>query len=123
MTAYLADSHVLLWLWRSPEQLTKAQEDALASTAQVYISIAAIWELSIKASLGKLIVPPDLADEALRLGFDFLPVEPRHTNAVRMLPHHHGDPFDRMMIAQAMVEDLTMITSDRKIANYDVSII
>jgi PIN domain nuclease of toxin-antitoxin system len=83
-----------------------------------------VWEIAIKRAIGRLVFPIDQFDDvARRMGFDILPILPVHAIATGSLPRHHGDPFDRMLIAQAMVENLTLVTSDRDIGQYDVRIL
>jgi PIN domain nuclease of toxin-antitoxin system len=123
VSAFLADTHVFLWSLMAPEKLTSAWLEVLNSDATVFLSIASIWEISIKAGLGKLEAPARLGSEALVCGYDLLAITPEHAEAVRALPHHHGDPFDRMLIAQAQRERLRILTADRRFASYDVHVI
>jgi PIN domain nuclease of toxin-antitoxin system len=76
--------------------------------------------MAIKTSLGKLDVPEPVGENLLRAGFAILDIKVAHIEAVRELPHHHGDPFDRMLIAQARVEQMTLMTADRHFSAYDV---
>jgi PIN domain nuclease of toxin-antitoxin system len=94
-----------------------------AENAEVLVSVASFWEIAIKAALGKLEAPDDLPERAERLGFELLPVTVEHAWQVRSLPHHHGDPFDRLLIAQASVERVPIVTADLAFADYDVSVI
>ncbi len=119
----LLDTHVLLW-WLSAEQLRPKAVEAIASAdSDVWVSTATIWEMSIKAGLGKLAVPDDVSDQLMHHGFDILPIGLPHALAVRSLPPHHADPFDRMLVAQAQVEDLTLVTRDANIRRYGVSVL
>jgi PIN domain nuclease of toxin-antitoxin system len=79
--------------------------------------------MSIKAGSGKLKTVDNIAEKLLLTSFSILPIEPRHAEAVRTLPHHHRDPFDRMLIAQAMAEKLSLLTVDRHFTLYDVTIV
>lgn len=116
----LLDTHVLLW-WLSAEHLRPKAAAAVSSAdSEVLVSAATVWELSIKASLGKLVMPDDLTDQLARHGFDILPIGLAHALAVRSLPPHHADPFDRMLVAQGQVEDLTLVTRDPSIRRYRV---
>lgn len=121
--AYLADTHIAVWLWDEPERISRQHTDILASDATIFLSIASIWEISIKAALGKLNIPMRLADQAEADGFRLLGISAAHAEAVRHMPLHHGDPFDRMLIVQAQAEGLTILTEDRKFAAYDVALI
>lgn len=96
---------------------TAAIEDA---EVEVVVSVASFWEIAIKSGLGKLEAPDDLPARIADLGFDLLPVTGEHAWAVRELPHHHRDPFDRLLIAQAQIERLPILTADPAFAAYDV---
>lgn len=85
--------------------------------------MASLWEIAIKSALGKLNAPEDLPRRAQELGFEFLPVTEEHVWQVRSLPHHHGDPFDRLLIAQAQLERLPIVTADVAFDAYDVDVI
>ncbi len=124
MARLLADSHVLLWhvlddprLGPKPTALIEAED------AEVMVSIASLWEIAIKSALGKLDAPADLPERVEELGFHLLPVAPGHAWHVRSLPHHHGDPFDRLLIAQAQLERLPIVTADAAFDDYDVAVV
>ena len=125
---YLLDSHVMLWLALEDRRLSGSLTDILGvRSTPLFVSTAGIAELCIKASLGKLQLPftPGETAEAgfsrLLGGFGAAPLDVTlaHGARLRDLPMHHRDPFDRLMIAQAMVEDLTLVTHDRMFARYD----
>ena len=121
----LIDTQILLWLLVASPRLTSDVYTALADRQnRVYLSAASTWELAIKVSLGKLDIPRNLAQwlppELDAGGIRLLPVELDHALGVEHLPRHHGDPFDRLLIAQAIAEDLTIVTSDRAFGRYDV---
>lgn len=119
----LLDSHVLLWSLQGTERLATAVVSAIVDPANsVDVSVASLWELAIKQSLGKLAVDGDLREHLSRQSFSELPVLGEHAQAVRHLPLHHRDPFDRLFIAQARCEGLTIVTADRTFAAYDVPI-
>jgi PIN domain nuclease of toxin-antitoxin system len=117
----LLDTHVLLWWLADDPRLTSAMREAIAdpSTA-VMVSAASAWEAAIKAAVGKLTVPDGLEQELERHGFDELPVTFEEGLAAGALPPHHGDSFDRMLIAQAARRRLIVVTADRRFADYDV---
>jgi PIN domain nuclease of toxin-antitoxin system len=90
---------------------------------QVFVSCATIWEISIKQAIGRLVFPIEqFEDVARRMGFDILLIRPAHAILAGSLPRHHADPFDRMLIAQARVENLVLVSTDSMIARYDVAI-
>ncbi|HVE97312.1 MAG TPA: type II toxin-antitoxin system VapC family toxin [Pseudonocardiaceae bacterium] len=120
----LLDSQVVLWSLDSPERLPTEVVTAITDPANsVDVSVASLWELAIKQSVGKLKVDGDLREHLTLQSFSELPVLGEHALAVRDLPLHHRDPFDRLLIAQAMCEGLTVVTSDRAFAAYDVPIL
>jgi PIN domain nuclease of toxin-antitoxin system len=92
------------------------------SDAEIYVSIASIWEMSIKIALGKLRTFDELGGNIDRAGYRILSVEMKHIDVIRNLPHHHRDPFDRMLIAQAMSENLQVLTADGNFPLYDITI-
>lgn len=119
----LLDTHVLLW-WLDGSQLDEATVERIADPGElVVVSAASIWEAAIKAALGKLDVPEDLADAVVDEGFEPLPIAFEHAARAGALPPHHRDPFDRMLIAQAMVEDLTVLTHDPAFGPYGVKLL
>jgi PIN domain nuclease of toxin-antitoxin system len=120
----IADSHTLLWHVLDDPLLTAAPTARIeADDAEVLVSIASLWEIAIKKALGKLEAPEDLPARVEQLGFELLPITAEHAWAVRDLPHHHGDPFDRMLVAQAQVERLPILSSDSHLDAYDVEVI
>lgn len=120
----LLDSQALLWFL---DESSRLSEETLATIVEpdndVQVSIASLWELSIKQSTGKLTVAGDLREHIALQSFAELPVLGEHAVAVRDLPMHHRDPFDRMLIAQARCEGLTIVTSDSVFAAYDVPLL
>lgn len=124
---FLLDTHVALWAITDSTKLTKKARELIESPkSSVWISAATIWEIAIKHSLGRGDMPVG-GQEALGYfrdsGFCFLAVEPEHAAAVAELPAHHADPFDRILIAQALVEPMRLITHDAMVARYSDSII
>jgi len=120
---YLADTHVLLWALADDRRLLGRHKSVLLSSAEVYFSAASIWEIAIKRSLGKLQAPQNLAALLPRAGFIPLDLTPRHTEAVSDLPRHHGDPFDRLLIVQAMIEKMCVMTVDTRFSHYGVDLL
>lgn len=121
----LLDTHILLWALLTPARLSNAARDALADDANdVAISVASAWEIAIKHALGRLNVPVDRLDALIaELGFTLLPIILPHAIAAGALPRHHNDPFDRMLVAQARHEALTLVTADNTLQRYDVAIL
>jgi PIN domain nuclease of toxin-antitoxin system len=120
----LLDTHALLWWLADDPTLSGAARVAIADAANaVYVSAATAWEISIKRAIGKLESPADLAAQIRRHQFDPLPISLRHAMDAGALPHHHADPFDRMLVAQAMAERLTIATRDQRIPLYGVAIL
>ncbi len=118
----LLDTHVLLW-WLADEGLTPQSRDAIADPENlVMVSAASAWEISIKKALGKLSAPDDLEQQVDESGFAALPISIVHGLAAGRLPRHHDDPFDRMLIAQALEEGLTLVTHDKRFTDYDVAL-
>lgn len=118
----LLDTHALVWSLLEPERIPARLRATLIDPGHtVYVSAASIWEVAIKAGLGKLAFPLDrleaITDEA---GFSELPVTSAHALEVRHLPLHHRDPFDRLLIAQAQHERLTLVTRDPDVRRYPV---
>lgn len=124
----LLDTHALLFWVYEPDRLGAAALRAIADRGNaVHWSVASSWEVAIKVGLGKLDLgaPIDevLPAELLRHGIALLPVEHAHVLAVASLPHHHGDPFDRLLVAQARSEGLTLVTRDARLAAYAVPVL
>lgn len=117
----LLDTHALLW-WLADEGLTDRARNAIADPANlVMVSAVSAWEISIKKALGKLAAPDDLERQVDEGGFTPLSITIAHGIAAGELPRHHDDPFDRMLIVQAFAEGLTIVTHDKRFADYDVA--
>lgn len=117
----LLDTHVVLWwLAADPSLAQRARAAIAAPRASVFVSAASAWEISIKRALGKLVAPDDLAEQLAAHRFDELAITIAHASAAGALPPHHSDPFDRMLVAQALAEDLTVVTRDPRFALYGV---
>jgi PIN domain nuclease of toxin-antitoxin system len=121
----LLDTHVLIWWMKNDPRLGKISRTLLRSGANtMWVSSASIWEISIKASLNRLSVPAAFAEFAAsdldRGGFRRLTITFEHALAVRDLTLHHGDPFDRMLVAQAKCENLALLTADSSLAGYGI---
>jgi PIN domain nuclease of toxin-antitoxin system len=118
---FLLDTHVLIWWLLGEPTLAIRAAAARAEGAQVHVSPVSVWEIGIKRALGKLDAPPDLSEVIGHMRE--LPVTWRHASVAASLPPHHRDPFDRMLVAQAQVEGLTLVTSDERIGRYDVRVL
>ena len=119
----LLDSHVALW-WIAGDTSIGPETAALVQSADtVYFSPVTPWELGIKHSLGKIDFPDGLVRELVAAGFEEQPITSEHAEAAATLPHHHRDPFDRMLIAQTTIEALTLVTADTMLSQYDIPII
>ena len=125
MAKFLLDTHIFLWWMSDAEQLNKEVLDTISDTSnQIYISSASIWEIAIKEALGKLKVATDLNSAIEVNGFIELKISAACANATKKLEPVHRDPFDRMLIAQALQGDMTLITVDRFIVQYkDVKVL
>lgn len=121
---YLLDTHVFLWAVGDSERLSAKAADVIRDTrVGVFVSAVTAVEIAIKSALGKLEAPEDLEQEIRLRGFSHLPLQYCHGTALQALASHHQDPFDRMLIAQAMQEGLTIITHDRKFGDYPVKVL
>ncbi len=118
----LLDTHVLIW-FDSGARLSPAAVRSIATAAEVYVSAVSGWEVAIKSSLGKVTTTRTVVAACEEAGLLELPILLRHSELLQRLPMHHRDPFDRMLIAQATVEGLTIVTRDRAFAAYDVPIV
>jgi PIN domain nuclease of toxin-antitoxin system len=120
----LIDAHVLCW-WIG--DLPELADDARAAIADpvniVSVSTASIWELAIKRAAGRLEFDGDFREQLKANRFDVLPIRIDHALAAATLPNHHNDPFDRMLVAQAQIERLTVVTRDRHIPQYGVPVL
>lgn len=123
MTPLLLDTHVVLW-WQAESAMLRAPIRRIIAAAElVYVSAASSWEAEIKRALGKLRLPAPFSDVLAPNGFVELPVTMRHTTATSALPSHHRDPFDRLLVAQALVEGCTLVTRDRILGAYGVAVL
>lgn len=119
----LLDTHVALWAIAGDATLGADFLDRLRHDPDIFLSPVSLWEITIKQAAGKLAGPPDLAERVRDMGFRELAVTHGHAIAAGRLPPHHRDPFDRMLVAQAAGEGLTLVSRDASIAMYDVDIL
>ncbi len=122
--SFLLDTHILLWFLENDSKLSNQVREVITNSENlIFVSAISAWKISIKQSLGKLIAPSNLED-ALRFSrLEVLAITLVHGIKVADLPMYHKDPFDRMLIAQALVEGLTIITVDEKFKFYDVPLL
>jgi PIN domain nuclease of toxin-antitoxin system len=118
---YLLDTHALIWWVENNQTLSEAAKTAISDPRwPVFVSAASVWEISIKENSGKLRAPADLLAQIDSHGFEHLAITLSHAYAAGALPRHHDDPFDRMLVAQAIAEKLTIVTRDPRIAQYGI---
>jgi PIN domain nuclease of toxin-antitoxin system len=119
----LIDTHAVIWWLAGDRRLSRTAHAAIAAAGvNSAVSVASVWEASIKRSAGRL-RGPDLAAAVSTAGIPFLAIDERHAKLAGELPLVHRDPFDRMLVAQASIERLTIVTSDETIARYDVTVL
>lgn len=121
----LLDTHTFIWLDIAKDRLSPPAQAALRDPQNMlYLSLVSVWEMQIKIQLGKMHLQASLATTLISQqqtnGIQLLPIDLSHILALSNLPQHHHDPFDRLLIAQAQAEDLTLVTNDLKIRSYDV---
>jgi PIN domain nuclease of toxin-antitoxin system len=122
--AYLIDTQALLWAADDADRLGSEAVSILADPLNsVYISMGSLWEISIKASIGKLEIPESFFRQVFASGYLKLSLEVEHLQRYRELPLHHRDPFDRLLVAQAQVEGLRIISDDSALSGYEVETI
>lgn len=114
----LLDTNVLLWWLANSPRLRNEARELITASPVVYVSAATTWEIEIKRALGKLKAPADLEEALSANHFVPLAITVAHSIAAGALPRHHDDPFDRMLIAQANAESLTLITADKRLGDY-----
>lgn len=119
----LLDTHAVIWFLGGREELRDEARVAIESADRVYVSAASIWEMATKVARGRLDAPADFTQRLVELGMMPLALEWEHARVAGGLPLHHRDPFDRVLIAQAIVERLTIVTRDRAFDRYPVPVI
>ncbi len=121
---YLLDTHILLWYLEDDPRLTQAVRTPVGDAqARVYVSVASAWEMSIKRAQGRLTMPDDLGAALVAYQFEPLLITLAHALAAGALPPHHRDPFDCMLVAQAQLDGLTLVTHDARMRPYDVTVL
>lgn len=122
---FLLDTHTFLWMASEPHRLSPMAREVIDSTeSQLILSVASVWELAIKSSLGKLELPSSVGsfveEQLTATRSTLLEIRARHAVAVETLPWHHRDPFDRLLIAQAALENLALLSRDTAFDNYAI---
>jgi PIN domain nuclease of toxin-antitoxin system len=119
----LLDTQVVLWQLAGARTVAPRAKEAIERAAELSFSVVSFAEIGVKSAAGKLTVPSDLREHVVNSGMRILGLSPEHGLGVADLPLYHRDPFDRLLIAQARHERLTVVTADRRFAEYDVSVI
>lgn len=115
----LLDTHVVIWALSEPDRLSPETKALIQSADQLFVSSASIWEMAIKESIGKLEIDLDATmSELVGMGVTELPISWQHSKKVQELSHHHRDPFDRLLISQAICEPLILLTHDKILSEY-----
>ena len=120
--AYLLDSQIIIWSLKDSDRVPARYREIIAQRRNLWASVASIWEVEIKRAIGKLDVPDDLTYQLAVGGVGVIDITALHAVTAARLPLHHNDPFDRLLIAQAQVEGLSILTSDRHFSLYDVMV-
>src|SRR5665811_2184611 len=120
----LLDTHILLWCVSADPALPPRAGEVIADPDTVVaVSAASAWEIAVKKAIGRLEAPDDLPNALDANGFDALAINVTHALAAGVLPAHHADPFDRILIAQSRIESLTLVTVDRRFSDYEVDLL
>jgi len=121
---FLLDTHIFVWAMEGSKLLPESIKNKIADpNNKIFVSVASIWEIVIKRHLKKIKIAFDIETSIEKAGIEVLAIEASHALETEKLPPHHKDPFDRMLVAQAIVEKLMIITEDGKIKKYDVSVL
>lgn len=122
-SALLLDSNVVVWLDEKPMRVQKHVVRQIEEATRVFVSAVTAWELGIKESLGNLTLARPVSEFIRVHGLIELPITIHHAEAIRSLPLHHKDPFDRLLVAQAKVEGLVLVTADRRLSSYEIPVL
>lgn len=121
---FLLDTNIFIWSMEKNARLSKNLINIIQSPKNsVFLSVASIWEIILKKEKGKLKTPKNPEDDAKKASFIILPIQASHVLGIQKLPPHHNDPFDRLLIAQSQIENLTLISTDQKIWKYDFDVL
>lgn len=119
----LIDTHTLIWTLFDSTKLSDRARRAVAEADRVFVSIVSLWEIAIKQNIGKLEIDStieEIAKNSNEAGIEILNILPKHLDAMKRLPRIHGDPFDRLIVAQALEENLVVVTRDSIIQRYEI---
>ncbi|MDN2566227.1 type II toxin-antitoxin system VapC family toxin [Aquibium sp. A9E412] len=119
---FLIDTHILLWTLADPDRLSQRHAAIVFGSERLVVSVVTLWEIEIKRKTGKLEAPGDAHARLVDAGVALMPILAEHAVVAGRLPLHHRDPFDRMLVAQASVEGLTLVTVDPRFSAYDVAL-
>jgi PIN domain nuclease of toxin-antitoxin system len=119
----LLDTHACLWWLANDARMGSSTRQTIQDSNIVFVSAASAWEVAIKVALGKLETPGPFTEAVEACGFTKLPITFEHAERAAGLPRHHGDPFDRMLVAQAFAEGLALVTHDRRFQPYGVTVV
>ena len=120
---YLLDTNVLIFMLCSPKELSKSAEKIITTEQELAVSVVSFWEIAIKQSIGKLTIKqpiPAIEEVCIMRGIQILPLSSAEIEGIKQLPKLHSDPFDRLIISQALKNDCTIVTKDTIIPNYPV---
>ena len=118
---FILDTHLLIWSINEPSKLSKNTLNIVSNTDNtIFVSAATLWELQIKKSLGKITLPDNFSSLLEKGGFELLNIQINHINKIDILPSIHRDPFDRMLIAQSICENIPLVTNDIEIMKYNL---
>jgi PIN domain nuclease of toxin-antitoxin system len=120
---YLVDTHILLWVLNADSRLSDHHRDIFLAGREVIVSAVSVAEIAIKKSIGKVTLTGDVVDILRSNGIPILGINELHAARLEHLPLHHRDPFDRLLVAQAQIEGLTLVTADRQFSSYDVALV
>lgn len=121
---YLLDTHIILWWLQDPQKIAAPARSIIEEQEnELFVSTASFWEMSIKTALGRLTMPPNLREVLTAENIEIISVGPDEALAVASLPMIHNDPFDRMLITQSKLKNMTLITADKLVLKYPVATI
>ena len=121
----LLDTHALIWFMYDDSKIPESTLKRIKTEDKVYVSVASLWEIAIKQSIGKIDLTNPISEivkKCRETDINVLQIEPQHLDHIKTLPNIHGDPFDRLLISQAVTEGMTLVTKDSIIPKYDINV-